>query len=89
MIDRITEQPFCQTRVSGSFYEIKIHKSDSKIINEYLFSPKIVKFVDSTSICCYLNFPHNWAIWQLPKKLHKKDLKIISFDKTKIVLLVG
>jgi hypothetical protein len=72
--------------VSGSFYEIKIHKSDSEIINEYLFSPKIVKFMDSTSICCYLNFPNNWVNWQLPKRLHIKDLKIISFDKTKIIV---
>lgn len=76
----------CKTGVSGSFYEIEIHKSHSKIINEYLFNPKIVKFVDSTSICCYLNFPLNWTNWHLPKRLHKKDIKIISFDKTKIVV---
>jgi len=85
-VKRSTKPASCQTAVRSSFYEIKIHKSDSEIINEYLFSPKIVKFVDSTSICCYLNFPYNWANWQLPKRLHKKDLKIISFDKTKIVV---
>ena len=75
-----------QTGVSGSFYEIKIDKEDSEIINEKLFEPKIQKFLDSTSVCCYLNFPKNWANWELPKRLHKKDLKIISFDKTKIVV---
>ena len=78
--------PLQQTAVSGSFYEIKINKLDSEIINEYLFSPKIVRFVDSTSICCYLNFPHNLTTWKLPKRLHKKDLKIISFDKAQIVV---
>jgi hypothetical protein len=35
------------------------------------------------SVVQYLNFPR---IVHLPKKLHKKDLKIISFDKTKIVV---
>jgi hypothetical protein len=75
-----------QTGVSCSFYEIKIDKADSEIINEKLFEPKIQKFLDSTSVCCYLNFPKNWANWELPKRLHKKDLKIISFDKTKILV---
>lgn len=75
-----------RTSVSGSFYEIKIDKEDSEIINEKLFEPKIQKFLDSTSVCCYLNFPKIWANWELPKRLHKKDLKIISFDNTKIVV---
>lgn len=75
-----------QTGVSGSFYTIKIDKADSEIINEKLFEPKIQKFLHSTSVCCYLNFPKNWVNWELPKRLHKKNLKIISFDKTKIVV---
>jgi|JI10StandDraft_1071094.scaffolds.fasta_scaffold800852_3 hypothetical protein len=72
--------------VSGSFYEIKIHKSDSEIINEYLFEPTIYRYKEVSVVHDYLNFPHNWRSWHLPKKLHKKDLKIISFDKTKIVV---
>jgi hypothetical protein len=85
-LENSTIPPLLIANVCGSFYEIIIHKSDSEIINEYMFSPKIVKFVDSTSICCYVNFPHNWANWRLPKRLHKKDLKIVSFDKMKIVV---
>jgi hypothetical protein len=86
MSNRITEQPFCQTLVSGSFYEIKITKSDSEIINEYLFKPTIYRYKEVSVIHDYLNFPHNWRSWHLPKKLHKKDLKIISFDKKKIIV---
>jgi hypothetical protein len=62
--------------VSGSFYEIKIHKSDSEIINEYLFEPTIYRYKEVSVVHDYLNFPHNWRSWHLPKKLHKKDLKI-------------
>jgi glutathione peroxidase-family protein len=72
--------------MKNKIYEINIDKSDSKIINDYLFEPKIVKFVNSTSICCYLNFPYNWTCWILPKKLHNKDIEIISFNKNKIVI---
>ena len=75
-----------KTDVNGSFYLISIDKEYSEIINENIFKPKIVKFLDSTSICCYLNFPYNWMNWCLPKKLHKKNLKIISFNKTQIVI---
>jgi hypothetical protein len=67
-------------------HTINISKHDSDVINQYLFSPQIVKFIGGSSVCGHLNFPHNWRSWAIPKKLHGRDLKILSFDKTKIII---
>ena len=70
----------------SSFYKIKINKSDSELINTFLFSPKIYRFTNTVSVCGFLNFPLNWSNWELPKKLHKKNLEIISFTTTEIIV---
>jgi hypothetical protein len=67
-------------------YEIKIHKSNSDIINEFLFNPKIYKYKHISVVHDYLNFPHNWTTWHLPKRLQRKDIKITAYDKTRIVI---
>jgi hypothetical protein len=67
-------------------YIVNICKSDSLLINDYLFNPKITKYVNTICIYAYLNFPYNWKSWNLPKFLLEKDCKISFFDKTKIVV---
>jgi hypothetical protein len=65
---------------------INISKSDSLLINEFLFNPSITKYVNVIYIHSFLNFPYNWTSWKLPKNLLKKDCNISFFDKTKIVV---
>ena len=71
---------------AGNIYTINIHKENQRIINKKMFKPVLYKYKNITVVHCYLNFPHNWTTWHLPKKLHSKKLKISFFDETKIII---
>ena len=72
--------------VGRSFYVIKIHKELQDKINIHLFKPTIYRFVERSVVSDYLGYCNNWTSWYLPKKLHNKNLKIVSCDKTQITV---
>jgi len=72
--------------VGRSFYVIKIHKELQDKINIYLFKPTIYRFADRSVVSDYLGYCTDWTTWYLPKRLHNKNLKIVSYDKTQITV---
>ena len=81
-----SSQNCSNTHVGRSFYVIKIHKELQDKINIHLFKPTIYRFVERSVVSDYLGYCNNWTSWYLPKRLHNKNLKIVSYDETQITV---
>jgi hypothetical protein len=84
--DTTSSHTCTKPNVGRSFYVIKIHKELQDKINIHLFKPTIYRFVERSVVSEYLGYCTDWITWYLPKRLHNKNLKILSYDKTQITL---